>query len=46
MLNINKLLSKFFKNTNEKELDILKSTIIQINSLENEISKLKKEDFL
>ena len=45
MLNINKLLSKFFKNTNEKELDLLKSTIIQINSLENEISKLKKEDF-
>ena len=38
-------LSKIFKSGNQQELDRIKPLINNINALEDEISKLKEEDF-
>ena len=38
-------LSKIFKSGNQQELDRVKPLINNINALEDEISKLKEEDF-
>ena len=45
MLNPLNILSKFIKSSNQKSLEKLKSVVNNVNSLENEISNLKNEDF-
>ncbi len=45
MLNPLKIISKFIKSGNQKNLDKLKSTVQKVNAFENEISKLSEEEF-
>ena len=45
MLNPLNILSKFIKSSNQKSLEKLKSIVKNVNSLENEISNLKNEEF-
>ena len=45
MLNPLNFLSKFIRSSNQKELDRLQKTINQINSLENQVSKIHDHDF-
>ena len=45
MLNPLNILSKFIKSSNQKSLEKLKSVVNNVNSLENEISNLKNEEF-
>ncbi len=45
MLNPLKIISKFIKSGNQKNLDKLKSTVQKVNTFENEISKLSEEEF-
>ena len=43
MLNPFKIISKFIKSDNQKNLDSLKSIVNKVNELENEVSELKDE---
>ena len=45
MLNPLKIISKFIRSDNQRNLDKLKSTVEKINHLENEIIQLKDEEF-
>jgi len=45
MLNIETIIGKFVKNSSQRELDRLKSTIKKINDLESEIKKAPSESF-
>ena len=45
MLNPIKIISKLFKSVNQKELDRINLVVKKINDFENEIIKLKDEDF-
>ena len=45
MLNPLKILSKFIRSHNQKELDKLKIFVDKVNNLENEISKIDDNDF-
>ena len=45
MLNPLKLISKFIKSSNQKELDRIGKIVEKINSLENEFKKLNDIDF-
>ena len=45
MLNIGTIISKFVKNSSQRELDRLKSLVDRINRLEPEIKKLSNENF-
>ena len=45
MLNIETIIGKFLKNSSQRELDRLKSTIKKINDLESEIKKAPSESF-
>ncbi len=45
MLNPFKIISKFIKSDNQKNLDNLKSIVDKVNELENEVSQLKDEEF-
>ena len=45
MLNINKIISKFVKNSSQRELDRLKSIVEQINVWETKIKELPDESF-
>jgi len=46
MLNIGKIIGKFVRNSNQKEIDRLKSIIDKINSLEVEAKKMSNESFV
>ena len=46
MLNPFKIISKFIKSDNQKNLDNLKSIVDKVNELENEVSQLKDEEFV
>ena len=43
MLNIGKIISKFVKNSSEKELGQLKTIVEKINALEIEVKKIPSE---
>ena len=45
MLNPLKIISKFIKSSNQKNLDNLKSVVKKVNELENTLSKLKDDEF-
>ena len=45
MLNIGNFIGKFLKNTSERELGRLKSTIKKINDLEQNIKDIPSESF-
>ena len=45
MLNPLKFISKFIKSSNDRQLGKIKDIVEQINSLENEVSKLSEEEF-
>ena len=45
MLNPLNFISKFIKSSNQKELDRIGKIVNQINLLEENIKKLKNEDF-
>ena len=45
MLNPLKILSKFIKSHNQKQLDKLQVILDKVNNLENEISKINDTDF-
>ena len=45
MLNIGRIISKFVKNSSQRELDSLKSTIKKINDLEEEVKQIPDENF-
>ena len=45
MINPFNFLSKFIKSSNQKELDRLQKIVNQINSLENQVTKLEDRDF-
>jgi preprotein translocase subunit SecA len=45
MLNPLKIISKFIKSSNQKNLDNLRSIAEKVNELENDISSLKDEEF-
>ena len=45
MINPVKFISKFFKSSNQKELDRIQKIVEKVNKLEEEIAKLKDEDF-
>ena len=45
MLNPLKIISKFIRSDNQRNLDKLKLTVEKINNLENEIIQLKDEEF-
>ena len=45
MLNPFKIISKFIRSDNQKNLDKIKSIVEKVNELENDISKLKDEEF-
>ncbi len=45
MLNPLKIISKFIRSDNQKNLDKLKSIVVKINELENKISVLKDHEF-
>ena len=44
MLNISKFIKKIFKSDNDKELDRLKSLVIQINNNEDLVKNLKEDN--
>ena len=45
MLNPFKIISKFIRSDNQKNLDKIKSIVKKVNELENDASKLKDEEF-
>ena len=45
MLNPFKIISKFIRSDNQKNLDKIKSIVEKVNELENDASKLKDEEF-
>ena len=45
MLNPFKIISKFIRSDNQKNLDKIKSIVEKVNEIENEVSKLKDEEF-
>ena len=45
MLNISKIVGKFLKNSNQRELDQLNLLVRKINNLESEIKKIPDESF-
>ncbi len=45
MLNPLNFITKFIKSSNQKELDRIHNIVNKINSLEENIKNLKKEDF-
>ena len=45
MLNPLKIISKFIKSSNQKNLDNLKSVVKKVNELENTLSELKDDEF-
>jgi len=45
MLNIGKIIDKFIKNSSQRELDSLKSTVKKINDLEPKIKEMPNESF-
>ena len=45
MLNIPRLIKKIFKSDNDKELDRLKSLVIQVNNNEDLVKHLKDDQF-
>ena len=45
MLNPLKIISKFIKSSNQKNLDSLKSVVKKVNELENTLSELKDDEF-
>ena len=45
MLNIGSIIGKFIKNSSQREVDALKSTVEKINALETKIKIIKSEDF-
>ena len=45
MLNPLKILKKFIKSSNEKELDRIQKIVAKVNNFENDISKLSESDF-
>ena len=45
MLNPFKIISKFIRSDNQKNLDKIKSIVEKVNELENDISNLKDEEF-
>ena len=45
MLNPLKIISKFIKSDNQKNLDRLKLIVLKINELENKITVLKDDEF-
>ena len=45
MLNIGKIIGKFFKNSSQRELDRLKSTVKKINEWEAKIKEKPSESF-
>ena len=45
MLNINKIISKFVKNSSQREFDRLKSIVEQINVWETKIKELPDESY-
>ncbi len=45
MLNISKIVSKFFKNSSQRELDNTKATIKKINEWETKIKEMPNESF-
>ena len=45
MLNPFKIISKFIRSDNQKNLDKIKSIVEKVNELDNEVSKLKDEEF-
>ena len=45
MLNPLSFISKFIKSTNQRELDRIQKIVLQVNSFEENIKKLKDEDF-
>ena len=45
MLNISSIISKFIKNSSQKNIDKLKSTVEKINSYESKIKEMPSESF-
>jgi len=45
MLNINKIIGKFIKNSNQRDIDKLKTIVKQINSWESKIKEIPNEKF-
>ena len=45
MLNISKIISKFTRNSSQREIDKLKLIVEKINSLESTIKKMPDESF-
>ena len=45
MLNISKIIGKFIKNSSQRELDRLKSTVEKINAYEPKIKEIASENF-
>jgi len=45
MLNISKIIGKFIKNSSQRELDRLKSTVEKINAYEPKIKEMPSESF-
>ena len=45
MLNPISFISKFFKSSNQNEIDKIQGLLSEINNLENKISKLDDKDF-
>ena len=45
MLNISKIVGKFFKNSSQRELDSTKATIDKINEWEAKIKEMPNESF-
>ena len=45
MLNPFKIISKLIRSDNQKNLDKIKSIVEKVNELENDVSKLKDEEF-
>jgi preprotein translocase subunit SecA len=45
MLNINKIIGKFIKNSSQREIDKLQSIVKKINDLEAEFKKMPDKNF-
>ena len=45
MLNINKIIGKFIKNSSQRELDLLKLSVKKINAYESKIKEMPNESF-
>ena len=45
MLNINKIIGKFIKNSSQRELDLLKLSVEKINAYESKIKEIPNESF-